>query len=124
MRLSSPLDHIHSTLQAGAHQLVLAYNALLAELLQGFPPTHPGALVQPYNNYAVFADLLENATMSGLDTTTPCFTASASTIFSDPDARTGSVCADPDQHLWWDRVHPTGINVFVFVPFRLPGNWS
>lgn len=96
--------------RAGVHKLVLAYNALLDELVRSFAQTHDGVEIKCWNSYAVFTELLDNAAASCIDTTTPCYTGSANDFFACSRVQNRSVNSDidPEQHAWWDHCHPTG----------------
>lgn len=110
-------------LQAGVHKLVLAYNALLDELVRSFAQTHDGVEIKCWNSYAVFTELLDNAAASCIDTTTPCYTGSANDFFACSRVQNRSVNSDidPEQHAWWDHCHPTGREIIVE---KVCSDWS
>ena len=97
-----------SFLQAIANELTTVHNNALAELLPAFAADHLDASVILFNFEAFLIQLAQNATALGItDTTTPCYTGavagSATTL-----ANTSAVCSNPNNHAYWDGVHPTG----------------
>ena len=95
-------------LQAVANEDTTAHNNALAELLPAFAADHLEASVILFNFQAFLVQLEQNATALGItDLTTPCFTgAVAGSATTEPDA--ADVCPNPNNHAYWDGVHPTG----------------
>lgn len=96
-----------AALQQGAAQAVAAHNQLLAGLIAGFPQSHSGASVLPFDFFDFFTEVLNNATASGIDVTTPCLSVPANEEFSN-NREDFSPCPDPNQHVFWDSIHPAG----------------
>lgn len=76
-----------------------SFNAALLALLQTRPGTaHLADIQSAYN------ELLGNPAAYGFtNTTAPCYTGDDITF----TPNTGTVCANPDQYVFWDTFHPT-----------------
>lgn len=95
-------------LQAIANELTTVHNNALAELLPAFAADHLDASVILFNFEAFLIQLAQNATALGItDITTPCYTGVVAGSAIAP-ANTSAVCTDPNNHAYWDGVHPTG----------------
>ena len=94
--------------QAIGNALASGHNEALPIFLAEFQEDHLEAAIVTFD----FATLLSNAQQKGAalgftDTTTPCYTGAIAGFASAlPNPR--AVCANPEQHLFWDGVHPTG----------------
>jgi outer membrane lipase/esterase len=79
---------------AQANQLTLFFNAQLSADLAPLASAL-GITIFRLDSYSLFQSIVANPGSFGLtDVTTPCKVGS-------------TVCANPDQHLFWDSVHPT-----------------
>ncbi|UEM05682.1 SGNH/GDSL hydrolase family protein [Skermanella rosea] len=86
-------------IQERATTLSAAFNAALTSVLAGIEATFPVELV-PLDVRSLFNDVAANPAGYGLtDVTTPCFSGAI--------GQPGTVCANPDQYLFWDSVHPS-----------------
>jgi len=84
--------------EAAAAQLTVQFNALLDALLDDL-----AFEVHRLDVYTLFNDLIANAADQGFtNTTDPCFTGDDLTFTGG-----GSVCANPEQYIFWDTIHPT-----------------
>jgi len=99
------LGRIPESLGAGpaiaqrASGLTATFNQLLGEALTGLQASLPIDLI-PFDVHGVADAVFANPLAYGLtDITTPCYTGSIETP--------GTACANPDQHFFWDNVHPT-----------------
>ena len=94
--------------QMVGNEITVAHNEALAPFLAEFATEHLEASIITFDFSAFLVGISQNATALGFtDTTTPCYTgavAGTSTAASNPAA----VCANPDEHTFWDGVHPTG----------------
>ena len=96
-------------LQAIANELTDAHNNALAELLPEFLAGHLEASVVLFNFEAFLLNLTQNAASYGItNLTTPCYSGAVAGTNA-PAAADASVCANPNNHAYWDGVHPTGI---------------
>lgn len=83
------------------------FNTMVANLIQQYPTTHPGATVLPYDVNAFFNNITSNlATYGFTNANSPCYMGPS--FFEDI---TGffdyPICSNPDDHVFWDVVHPT-----------------
>ena len=82
-------------LSAQVSQISATYNTYLAGSLAPLAGALPGATIDYFDVNALFATVLGDPGAFGItDTTTPCVVG-------------GTVCSDPDSHLFYDGVHPT-----------------
>jgi len=96
-------------LQAIANELTTGHNEALAELIPMFAADHLEASVILFNFESFLIDLAANASALGItDTTTPCYTGAVAGTAATA-ANTSAVCSNPNNHAYWDSVHPTGI---------------
>jgi phospholipase/lecithinase/hemolysin len=84
--------------QAGLQQLSLGFDAGLGQALAGLRAAAPtGVDIVGFDTLSALNALVFNPSAYGLSNVTdPCFNLAAT-----------SVCADPDEYLFWDTVHPT-----------------
>jgi phospholipase/lecithinase/hemolysin len=95
---------------AAANQLTIFFNGQLDADLAPLASAL-GITIFRLDTYSLFQAIVANPSAYGLsDVTTPCKSGS-------------TICANPDQHLFWDNVHPTtvvhaliGADALVAVP--------
>jgi len=89
--------------QAAATGLVQAYNAGLDQLLDGLEAATPGLDIIRFDSFSFLNQLVANAAARGFTNTTDrCYTGD-DTGFTGG----GTVCANPDEYVFWDGIHPT-----------------
>jgi phospholipase/lecithinase/hemolysin len=83
-------------------QRTLDHDALLASRLTGLSATLPGSQITPLNVFFLFDDAITNPGKYGFtNVTDPC-------LPTDPlGVPAGVPCANPDNYLFWDGIHPT-----------------
>ena len=103
-----PLLNLVFIMQAVGNAFATAHNEALPIFLAEFVSGHMGASIIMFDFATFLTDSQQNATALGFtDPGTPCYTgvvAGFSSARPDPTA----VCSNPDQHLFWDGVHPSG----------------
>jgi outer membrane lipase/esterase len=73
----------------------------------------------------LFDDLVQNAAANGFTNTTgACFTGDDVTFFPG-----GTVCDNPDEHIFWDSLHPSArvhaiLGAQMAAPVPEPGTWA
>ncbi len=95
------------TLSAQVSAISATYNTYLAGSLAPLAGTLPGATIDYFDINGLFSTVLGNPGAFGItDTTTPCVVA-------------GTVCSDPNTHLFYDSVHPTQpVHTLIADTFR------
>ena len=90
------------------NEITVAHNEALPTFLAEFAQEHLEASVITFDFNTFLVGVALNATALGFtDTTTPCYTGAVAGT-STAAANTSAVCSNPDQHTFWDGVHPTG----------------
>lgn len=93
------LAGLSSAAAAAGTTLALAYDADLEADLAGLDAT-PGIDLTFLNTLALLDDAVAHPSTFGFtNVTDPCYVG--------PYTGGGTVCADPDQYLFWDTLHPT-----------------
>ena len=88
---------------AGAHNLSLAFNTLLALTLNSLEQSLNGLDIIAFDTYGALNDIVANPLSYGLTNTTGrCYTGDDLGFTGG-----GSVCATPESYLFWDGIHPT-----------------
>ena len=83
-------------------QVSLAHNELLDATLSSLSADLPNSTIISLDVFSVFSDAINNPSNFGFtNITDPC-------LPTDPlGVPTGTPCANPDQYLFWDGIHPT-----------------
>ena len=82
-----------------AAQQSAAYDAALGAAAQQFAATHAGVQLKVFDTPTFFTQESAALASQGVNVTDSCFVAA-----------TASVCANPDDYLFWDGVHPTAMS--------------
>ena len=79
---------------------------MVTAMLKTFAKTYPGAKVRTFDTFAYSQQQVVQAAAEGYNVTDPCY---------DPPfmGLPGPVCANPDNHLFWDTNHPTAAGAKV-----------
>jgi outer membrane lipase/esterase len=94
-----------------ATSLSTAFNNALSGVLAGLEAAFPIDLI-PLDVSSLFSAAVSNPAQYGLtNINTPCFSGSSDTP--------GTVCANPDEYLFWDSVHPTAAAHKILGDFAL-----
>ncbi|HET8870548.1 MAG TPA: SGNH/GDSL hydrolase family protein [Aquabacterium sp.] len=89
-------DAAHPGFAAVATGQSLTYNSLLTSGLSSLSSTLTGVHIQTFDTYSFLMNQITVMNGEGKNTTDSCFNASVP-----------SLCANPDNYLFWDGVHPT-----------------
>lgn len=108
-------------IQAGAQQLTLGFNQMLAQAMAGLQGQLAGAHIQVFDTFAVLASVRAGYAQRGANVTQSCW--------SGDFLGQGTLCADPSQYYLWDNVHPTaGVHQAVGLAFAQavpePATWA
>ncbi len=94
-----------------ATTLSAAFNTALTGVLAGLEAAFPIDLI-PLDVRSLFNSVVGNPAQYGLtNVNTPCFSGAVD--------RPGTVCANPDEYLFWDSVHPTTVAHQILGDFAL-----
>lgn len=89
--------------QALATSLVQGFNSRLGTLLDGFQAAHPGVDLIRFDSFSFLDRLVADAaSLRFSNTTDRCYTGDDLGFTGG-----GTVCAHPDQYVFWDGIHPT-----------------
>jgi len=90
---------------AAVTALVMGFNGGLTSTLDFFEATHPGVDLIRFDSFGTFENTIANAASFGLTNTTErCYTGDDLGFTGG-----GTVCANPEQYLFWDGIHPTSV---------------
>jgi phospholipase/lecithinase/hemolysin len=74
------------------------FNQTLAAGLDALDDTRPGMTIVQFDTFGLFDQVLANPSLYGFtNTTQPCVNP----------ANPAAVCANPDEHVFWDGFHPS-----------------
>jgi outer membrane lipase/esterase len=109
-----------------AQQASEDFNTALDAMLSTFGSSHPGINSQELDVFAALNDVLANSDTTFANKTMGCYPGDP---FSPPP--TAPTCTDPDQHVFWDDIHPTsaahallGEEAFRVVTVPEPQTWA
>ena len=83
--------------------LSMAYNGGLASTLGTLEQLYTGLDIVAFDAFSNLDEIVANAAAYGFTTTTDRCSTGDDTGFTGG----GTVCANPDDYLWWDGIHPT-----------------
>lgn len=106
----TPSARLHEKLQsnymsnARARSKELA--AMVTSMLKAFAKQYPSARIRTFDTFTYSQEQITQAAADGYNVTDPCY---------DPPfmGLPGAVCANPDNHLFWDTNHPTAAGAKV-----------
>ena len=99
---------------AVADGLSILFNTALAADLVSLDTLHPDADIHTLNIYSFLNNLIANAAASGFtNTTSRCYTGNDSNFSTPPAVAPSLTCANPDQYIFWDSIHPTSHTHFL-----------
>jgi len=87
-----------SSFQQLAQAQSVLFDALLTNAMGTFSTTHSGAQVTVFDTLTFMDAAITQLASAGVNVTTPCL-----------DASTNTACANPNQSLFWDSLHPTEV---------------
>ena len=100
----TPSARSHDRVQAGyisaARKRSAELAASLQKMLAAFAKQYPQAQVRTFATYSYSQQQAAQGARDGYNVIDPCYTPPFMGL-------PGPVCADPDQHLFWDENHPT-----------------
>ena len=99
---------------AGATSTSAGFNASLAAMLAGLAadPTFTGEIV-PLDVFGILNNIVANPAAFGLtNVVDQCYSL-------DPQTTGGTICASPDNYLFWDGIHPTARGHFILGNFAI-----
>ncbi|MEO3693153.1 SGNH/GDSL hydrolase family protein [Roseateles paludis] len=85
----------------GLSFLSLVFNSALSSVYTAWGAQHPDAHLTLFDTFTRQHVLLAAASGLGMDITTPCYTGGPATP--------GTLCANPNQHFYWDDIHPSAL---------------
>jgi len=99
-----------------AQSLTMLFNSTLAAELGSLDTLHPDANFYAIDTYAFLNSVIADAAALGFtNTTNRCYTGDDSNFSTPPAVAPSLTCADPNQYIFWDGIHPTSHTAALFA---------
>ena len=103
-----------------ANSLTNLFNSTLAADVVLLDTLHSDVDIHTLDTYAFLNNLIANAADLGFTNTTDrCYTGNDSNFSTPPSVAPSLICANPDQYIFWDSIHPTSHTAVVFAQAAL-----
>lgn len=95
--------------QAAASQVVMDFNAAIDAVLASLSGAVPGLNVVRFDTFNLLRDVAANASDYGFTDMSACISGFVGIPSQTP------ACINPDQHLFWDDIHPTSATAEILA---------
>lgn len=97
-------------MQVVGDKLTAGHNTGLLAAVAQFTAEHPAVSVLVFDFYTLEQGLRKNATQYNItDLNTPCYNGRVAGQSLLPVSASPSVCSNPNNHAFWDAIHPTAV---------------